>query len=419
MRTGFYRENAPWLATALLLTFGSSFGQTFFISLFAGGIRAEFGLSDGAWGGIYTLATLASAAVLVQLGRLADSVGLLTLTIGVGLGYLTAIALTALAPTVWLLGLGVFGLRLCGQGMMGHLAMTAIARWFAANRGRAVAVAVLGYPLGEALLPPVAVLVISAVGWRAGWGLAAGMLALLILPAIVLLLARGRRVPRGEGTESGAPGMDGRHWTRRAVLAHWSFWALMPGVLAPAFIGTVVFFHQVHVSEVRGWSLVAMAAGYPVYAGVSVAVSLLTGALVDRYGPVRLLPGYLLPMTVAIAALALEGGVGVWLAVLLGIGVSQGLVVTILGALWPTLYGTRHIGSVKAVAMAAMVVSTAIGPGITGLFIDLGYPLPVQGPAMALWCLAASALFVGLVPRLQRRLPAGNGLGTGAPAAGR
>ena len=221
MRTAFYRRNARWLATATLLAFGSSFGQTFFISLFAGGIRAEFGLSDGEWGALYTVATLASAATLVQLGRLADTVALLPLTLSVGAAYVLACAIMALAPSVLLLGIGVYGLRICGQGMMSHLAVTAIARWFRANRGRAVAVAVLGYPLGEALLPPVAVLAIEAVGWRAGWGLAGAALALLVLPAAVALMTGPRRVPRGEGAEESAAGMDRRQWTRGEGLSHW------------------------------------------------------------------------------------------------------------------------------------------------------------------------------------------------------
>jgi predicted negative regulator of RcsB-dependent stress response len=35
----FLTENLRWLATGFLLAIGSSFGQTYFISLFAGEIR--------------------------------------------------------------------------------------------------------------------------------------------------------------------------------------------------------------------------------------------------------------------------------------------------------------------------------------------------------------------------------------------
>ena len=61
----FLKQNANWLSTGALLAFLSSFGQTYFISIFAGEIRTDFELSHGAWGGIYTLGTGASAVVMV------------------------------------------------------------------------------------------------------------------------------------------------------------------------------------------------------------------------------------------------------------------------------------------------------------------------------------------------------------------
>ncbi|PCH69978.1 MAG: MFS transporter, partial [Rhodobacteraceae bacterium] len=69
---GFVSRNAPWLAAGAVLTFLSSFGQTFFISIFAGEIRSEFSLSHGEWGGIYSLGTTASAVVMIWAGSLTD-----------------------------------------------------------------------------------------------------------------------------------------------------------------------------------------------------------------------------------------------------------------------------------------------------------------------------------------------------------
>ena len=68
----FLRLNLPWLSAGFLLTFLSSFGQTFFISLFAGEIRLAFGLSHGEWGGLYSLGTFASAMVMIWAGGLTD-----------------------------------------------------------------------------------------------------------------------------------------------------------------------------------------------------------------------------------------------------------------------------------------------------------------------------------------------------------
>ena len=99
----FYRDNARWLMAGLMLAFFSSFGQTFFISLFAGQIKEIYGLSDGGWGGIYTLGTLISAALLIQAGGLADTVALRRLTVIVLLLFAVAAGGMALGTSVFFL----------------------------------------------------------------------------------------------------------------------------------------------------------------------------------------------------------------------------------------------------------------------------------------------------------------------------
>ncbi len=397
----FYRDNARWLGAGFGLTFASSFGQTFFIALFAGEIRAEFGLSDGAWGGLYTGATLLSAAALVQAGALADRVRLDRLALGATLLYALAAAAMALGQSLWLLALTVFLLRFCGQGLMGHIAMTAMGRWFRARRGRAVAVAGLGFSLGEAVLPAITVAAAATLGWRGAWGLVAALLALALAPLFAALLAR-ERAPEGDPAGRSVAGLGGRHWSRRDALGHWSFWALVPIVLTSPFIGTVIFFHQVHVAEVKGWSLEAMALAFPVYAGLTVIASLAGGAIVDRVGALRLLPVALLPMAGATAAIGPAGSELAWLGVLALFGVTQGLSLALWGALWPELYGTRHLGAIRAMTTTAMVFATAAGPGITGLLIDLGLSFPEQTAWLALWALGSSALGLVVARRILR-----------------
>ena len=405
----FYRDNARWLGAGLALTFASSFGQTFFISLAAGEIRAVHGLSDGGWGALYTVATLSSAAVLFQAGALADRLPLHRLAPLVLLVYALAAGTMALSlatgASLLLLGAAVFGLRLCGQGMMSHLAMTAMGRWCRAHRGRAVAFAGLGFSMGEATLPAVVVAVALAIGWAASWAAVAGLLALGLAPLLARLLAEGRE-PQGAAAGGEAPGFDGRHWSRRMVLRHWAFWALLPAVLTPPFIGTVAFFHQVHIAEVKGWSLAAMAAGYPVYAATTVTAALAAGALADRIGPARLLPLFLLPLAAGTALLGAAGAPLAWLGVLALFGLTQGTAQALWGALWPELYGTRHLGAVRAMATTAMVFSTAAGPGITGLLIDAGIAFPQQTWALALWSLAVAGLGLAVLRGLAPRQPA-------------
>ncbi|HUF86026.1 MAG TPA: MFS transporter [Thermohalobaculum sp.] len=400
----FLLENARWLSAGLVLTLCSSFGQTYFISLFAGEIKATYGLSDGGWGGIYTLATLGSAALLVQAGGLADTRPIGRLALGVILLYVLVAAGMALNGSVLVLVVLIAGLRFCGQGMMSHMAMTAMGRWFRARRGRAVAVANLGHSLGEAVLPALTVLAIAWIGWRATWGVAAALLLIGFAPLLAWLLTEHRQ-PKGIAGAELSAGLGGRHWLRHEVLSHWLFWALMPGVLAPSFIGTAVFFHQVHVSEVKDWPLALMALGYPAYAAVTVVSSLVSGWLADRFGPLTLLPVYLLPMAAGIALIAPGEGVGAWQGMMALLGLTQGAAQTLLGALWPELYGTRSLGSIKALATASMVFATAVGPGITGALIDLGLSFPAQCWGLALWPVLASAALLAVRARLAAEFP--------------
>jgi hypothetical protein len=79
-----------------------------------------------------------------------------------------------------------------------------------------------------------------------------------------------------------------------------------------------------------------------------------------------------------------------WFVVLALLGLTQGMAGALWGTLLPTVYGTRHLGSVRSLTTTVMVVSTAIGPGITGLLIDRGITFPEQGLAMGLWCVGLS-----------------------------
>lgn len=401
----FIRENARWLATGLLMALGSSFGQTYFIALFAGEIRAAYGLTDGQWGGIYTVATITSAALLILLGGRADSMRLSRLAIVVALLFALAAGLMAAGQAVWTLVLAVFLLRFCGQGMMTHMKATAMARWFVATRGRALSITNLGYPLGEALLPALVVAVVAVVGWRATWGITAVIILLALTPALMILLAQDR-APTGSGGGRGAPGLFGRHWTRSQVLRHPLFYAFVPLLLTPGFIGTVVFFHAVHVAEVKNWTLAAMAPSYAAYAVASVVVGLMAGWAADRFGPPRLLPLALLPMATGMFLIGPAETPAAWAVALALVGVTQGIAAALAGTLLPTLFGTDHLGSVRSIATAIMVFATAIGPGITGWFIDRGISYPDQGVTQGIWSLALSAALVPVMLwtlRLQKK----------------
>ncbi|MEX1234806.1 MAG: MFS transporter [Roseovarius sp.] len=399
----FLKLNFRWLMAGFLLTFTSAFGQTWFISLFAGAIKAEHGLTDGSWGTLYTVATLLSAALMFWSGSFADTVRLARLAPVITCLFALACIGMATAGSVWLLEAALFLLRFCGQGMFSHIAMTAIGRWFETTRGRAVAIVNLGHPASEVIFSILVVLLIAAVGWKSVWLGVAAILLVGIAPLFWVML-RDDRAPKGHASAKSIPGLKGLHWQRRDAARHWLLPALLPVLLTPSFITTVVFFHQVHIAETKGWTLTVMAPGYTTFATLTVASALAAGWAADRFGPQRLLTLLLVPMGIGVALISPSEQVWAWYVALGFIGITQGTASALWGVLLPVVYGTRHLGAIRSLAVTIMVISTAIGPGITGVLIDAGVNFPTQSLFMGAWCLMLAAGCFLIDRRLTREL---------------
>jgi MFS family permease len=381
----FLRDNARWVAGGFLLTFFSSFGQTYFISLSAGDIRAEYGLSHGGFGTLYMLATLASAATLPQLGKIVDRISVASTVLLAAPVLAVACILMAWSSSLVLLVLAVYLLRLFGQGMFTHIAMTAMGRWFAAQRGRAISLTAIGVNLGEAVFPISFVGVAALLGWRGSWLLAAGVLLVVALPLIYGLL-KVERTPQSVALDPDRPAA--RDWTRAEVVRDPLFWASLSGVLAPPFIGTTIFFHQVYLSELRGWEPSVFAASFAIMSSMTILFALIAGQLVDRFSATRLLPSFLVPLSLSCFVLASTDAPWGAYAFMALMGISYGFSSTLFGALWPELYGSKHLGGIRSLIVAFMVFATAMGPGLTGALIDAGISYPGQIAAMGVYSVA-------------------------------
>ncbi|MFC3613458.1 MFS transporter [Lutimaribacter marinistellae] len=394
MRT-FLKQNARWLAAGGLLTFLSSFGQTFFISVFAGEIRETFNLSHGAWGGIYTLGTTASAVVMVWAGSLTDQFRVRQLGPLILVGLAAACLSMAFNQWAWGLVPVVFLLRFFGQGMSSHIAMVAMARWFTKTRGRALSIATVGFAVGEAVLPLLFVSAMTVFDWRMLWVVAAAI-ALLGIPVLWKLLAE-ERTPQSFAQSYVTFGMEGRHWTRKQALAHPLFWMMVPAILGPAAFVTAFFFHQVHLAELKGWAHVELVALFPLYTAIGMASMFASGWALDKFGTAGLMPFYQLPMAAGFLFFGLGDSTAMAVLGIALIGVTTGANSTLPAAFWAEFYGTAHIGAIKSLATAVMVLGSAIGPGLTGFLIDLGWGLEGQFNAIALYfCLTAALTWLGV-----------------------
>ena len=355
----FIKSNARWLLGGLLLTLFSSFGQTFFIAQFNKPIRETFGLSDGQFGMLYMAATLASAATLVFLGRALDRFPISKIALLVIVCLAAACLGMSMVNSIVMLVIVLYCLRLFGQGMMTHTSQTAMGKWFSAHRGRAISLTTPGHQIGEAVLPTAVIALVAWVGWRQTWLWAGVCLTAVALPAIVLLMKVERTPQNPDFKDPSKNRFAVRDWRVGEAIADPTFWILMLGVVAPAFIGTAIFFQQDHIVEIKGWDPKLFAASFVCLAATTVISTLLGGWLVDRFSSKVLLPTFLLPM--GIGSLTLGCSSESWvIVVFMGLlGCSYGAAKTLSGTIWPETYGTKHLGSIRAITSAANVFASA------------------------------------------------------------
>jgi MFS family permease len=401
----FARKHARFLGFGCLLAFTSSAGQTYFIGIFGPEIRQTFSLSHTHWGVIYLVGTLSSALVLPWSGQLIDRVDLRLYVAIVVAGLALACVTISLAPTVLALTIAIFLLRQFGQGLTSHAAITSMARYMAYDRGKAIAIAAMGFSMGEAVLPFLAVMAIAAMGWRPTYMLAA--LCVVALWAIILWLLRGQSERHQAHIDAlHAADEDGRSAarskTRRQMVSEGRFYLLLPAVVAPSYISTALFFHHLTLAESKGWSGLWVTGNYWIYALCSVITSLITGPLIDRFSAARVVPFYLVP-TIAGLLLLVPAQNPIWvIPYMMLIGINTGIYFTAISALWAELYGAKHLGAIKSLAGSFGVFASALGPVTIGVLLDYGLSFEQICLAFALFCAVATVMLIAGLSRFRQ-----------------
>jgi MFS family permease len=392
------RSEWQLLLFGFLMTFWSSPGQTYLISLFSGEIRAELGLSDGEFAGIYSLATLASAVVMVWSGTLVDKIDLKKFSIAIVIGLGFGCGLMSVSVGVMSLLVSLFLIRQLGQGLMFITSSTAMVRYLDEHKGKSSALAGMGYAVSEALMPSILVALLLWVGWRTSWQIAGVVLIMFMVPAILYLLRNHdlrhqnylyRLLAENDETERV---YRQRQWTRSEVVRDKLFYLFAPGLMSQPLMFTGFIFHQVHLVESKGWSLSSWASLFVMYALVSVGTKIITGFLVDRFGAIRMVPLLALPMGIGLVILSLSSslvGGAVFLALT---GITVGFQSTVTAPFWSEMYGNKHLGSIKSLGASAMVFCTALSPIILGWYIDRDTSMDTLAMGGAIYIILTSAL---------------------------
>lgn len=389
----FLRQQWPTLTFGFMAVFWGNFGQTFFVGLFSAPIQTSLDLSSSIYGLAYSVATLASAVTVIWAGSLIDHFSLPRYTTVVCIGFSAAAAILSQSISFATLLLGFFLLRLFGQALLPHTGTTTLARVFDAHRGKALSISSSGFPVGEIVLPVLAVFLISFIGWRGTYLSISLLVLLLVLPSMLLLIRRANLHNDEQPTDKKNQSTQSAK-VRTALLGDFRYWFALPGLMAGPFIATGIFIHQDFVIKSKDWTPAWFATCFIVFGIVHWLSSLVSGVLVDRFSAVRLLPYFLLPMALSLILLSAFDGPWVALVFLTLLAMSIGGSPPITGSLWPEMYGVNNLGTVRSLNIAIMVFATSLSPALYGFCIDFELSFQWIFGLSAAYVLTASALFL-------------------------
>ena len=355
-----------------IFTFFSSFGQSFFLGLFNSSIRDALSITHGQFGSIFASATLLSSLVLVWIGKKIDDVNILKFASYVIIFLSISCFIFSKISSVIFLFIGIFLMRLAGQGLTTHAATTTISRYFEKNRGRALSTCWLGLSLAEFTMPVLIVFLLTFIEWRDIW-ISISILIIIVLPITAYTLVRNVRLDtREDSSKKDETRRETKQWKRIEVLKDYRFYIICMTMLAMPWIATGTFVYQSFISTSKGWGPYVIAQSFMAYSIFSVITLFVSGFLIDKFSSRRLLIYMNMPLLIATLVLFYFNSSFSSFIFLGLIGISNGLANVLGSSTWAEIYGVKYIGSIKALTTALMVFSTAFGTALFGILIDNG-----------------------------------------------
>ena len=371
------KSNFKIIIFGFVFTFFSCIGQSFFIGLFNSNIREELNISHGEFGTLYGIATLCSSLTLIWVGKKIDDLKLVNYSFLVVIFLSLASLFFSFINGLIFLAIGIYFLRLSGQGLMAHTASVAISRFFDRNRGKALSYVWIGMSLGEFFLPIIIVYFLTFVYWRDLWQ-AFSIIIILLLPIFIYLTIKEISISSREKVkviDTNKSINKVISWTRKEVLKDLKFYSILPAMLASSFIITGIVINQTFIIESKDWDKFAIAKSFMIYSVLTVTTLFLSGFLVDKFTSRKLFPFLNIPLLLSLIVLmAFDHSSSAY--IFMGfMGISNGLTNVLMTSFWAEIYGVNYLGSIKALTGSLMVFLTALATVVFGILIDFGYSI--------------------------------------------
>ena len=367
-------------------------GLMFSFGLFFDIFEEQLGWSRTILSGSTSLAFLVMGLLAYFGGRLSDRYGPTVVLGATGLLYGVGYALVSIVSEPWQL-VALFGICI-GLGLATHdvVTLSTIARWFGGRRGMMTGVVKVGTAAGQMVLPLVAALLMTVVGWRYT-ALALGYAG----AAFLLIAAFSMRSP--PVSRSSARSADSKDPEAASIRRSRAFWTLCAAqfLFFPSLV-TVPLHIAVHGIDL-GMTRTTAATLLTVIGGVSIVGRLTVGTFVDRIGGRNAYILSLVPLVAGLLALLVVETHWALFAAVAVYGFAHGGLFTVVAPTVAELFGTRAHGAIFGGIVFFGTLGAAVGPVVAGRVFDVtgSYEYAFTGLAVM------GAIGLALVISLPRR----------------
>ena len=358
------------------------FGCAYTFSAFLESLQREFGASRGSVSLVFSLAGFLYFGLGIVSGPLADRFGSRPFAVAgmvlVGLGLATASFAQSLVQVYAAYSLGV-GL---GVGCAYVPAIGAVQRWFLRQRGFASGLAVSGIGVGTLAMPPLATMLIAALGWRDAY-LALGAIAVVLGGGAAFLIENDPRDrglgPDGDPPRSGPQPVLAEGMPVREAVRSQRFILLYVACLICSFGVFVPFVHLVPYAGDHGVAASTAVLLLGVIGVGSTAGRFCLGGLADRMGRQTALLAMFAGMAFSLAIWLVSTNAASLAGFAFVYGVFYGGWVAVLPAVVMDYFGGRNVSGLIGILYTSVAFGTLIGPSAAGFAFDFthDYTLPI------------------------------------------
>ncbi len=395
------------VGAAFIITFITC-GVNFSYGVFFLPIVNEFGWSRGLASAVMLVAGLAYAVTLPFTGILADRYGY-KWVLAVSAGFLSlGLILSSQIQELW--QLYVFTGLLVGLSISASFAIPValVALWFTRRQGLALGVATLGISLGTATIPLLISYLITSAGWRMTLLMAGIAVAVLCIPATLLMRSPTRNMPSAAaGNKESSPGQQAEPsdldtgLTVSQALRTGQFWMLF--IMFLLFLSSLglVMLHLVPYAVDSGIDPVRAAVLLTLIGIFGIAGRLSSGVLSDKIGikPIMLFCTVLLGLNIAFIALCSEPWAFYVFAAIYGIAYSG--FVTQMVRITRKVFGGIALGAVFGALMVSDGIGFGVGPWVAGNIYDATGSYQASFLAASAGLAVAAVLVIAVRPAIK------------------